>query len=340
MLWSFALAAIPIERSKVNRKSADTAAELIEDGWNLVIFPEGGRSPDGWAQPFRGRRRLPGPAHRPAGRPGVPARHAPRAAQDGGRRGAGTRRVGHRGAAGGRLRRSPIAVLFGAPMTPDEGENAHRFSDRVEAAVGHAAREVHSDWWQARRSVSARRIRSRGPRPPTGVRRRRPGGGPGRSTSHRRGPAHGVAGLKVEPGSPGLPACPSVGRSPDQPRAVPRHRGSPRVAAEVDRPTARAGLVRRRLRGRERIHGPGSLRPPRPERRRTCTRRCDDAASTRWIVAAYSLAGLSAPLLRRLPVRPLPGRPRPLECSCCWSVGICAPGRCRRSQRPARGRCG
>ncbi len=32
----------------------------------------------------------------------------------------------------------------------------------------------------------------------------------------------------------------------------------------------------------------------------------DDAASTRWIVAAYSLAGLSAPLLRRLPVRPLP----------------------------------
>ena len=40
-------------------------------------------------------------------------------------------------------------------MTPDEGENAHRFSDRVEAAVATLAREVHSDWWQARRSVSA-----------------------------------------------------------------------------------------------------------------------------------------------------------------------------------------
>ena len=52
MLWSFSLAAIPIERTKVNRRSADTAAELIEDGWNLVIFPEGGRSPDGWTQPF------------------------------------------------------------------------------------------------------------------------------------------------------------------------------------------------------------------------------------------------------------------------------------------------
>ena len=52
VLSSFALATIPIERSKVNRKSGDTAAELIEDGWNLVIFPEGGRSPDGWTQPF------------------------------------------------------------------------------------------------------------------------------------------------------------------------------------------------------------------------------------------------------------------------------------------------
>ena len=52
VLWSFALAAIPIERSRVNRRSGDTAAELLEDGWNLVIFPEGGRSPDGWTQPF------------------------------------------------------------------------------------------------------------------------------------------------------------------------------------------------------------------------------------------------------------------------------------------------
>jgi hypothetical protein len=55
----------------------------------------------------------------------------------------------------GRVRRSPIAVLFGAPLSPDEGESSHRFSDRVEAAVATLAREVHSDWWQARRSVSA-----------------------------------------------------------------------------------------------------------------------------------------------------------------------------------------
>jgi hypothetical protein len=52
------------------------------------------------------------------------------------------------------LRRSPISVLFGAPLTPDEGENAHRFSDRIEASVATLAREVHTDWWEARRSIS------------------------------------------------------------------------------------------------------------------------------------------------------------------------------------------
>lgn len=38
----------------------------------------------------------------------------------------------------------------------------------------------------------------------------------------------------------------------------------------------------------------------------------DDAASTRGLVVAYALAGLSAPLLRRLPVRPLPAACAPL----------------------------
>ena len=118
ILWSFALAAIPIERSKVNRRSADTAAELIEDGWNLVIFPEGGRSPDGWTQPFR-------PASaaylaRRTGRPVVPVylhgtRHVlPKTPDDTGLAPGGSGTESRRG---GRLRRSPISVLFGAPLT-------------------------------------------------------------------------------------------------------------------------------------------------------------------------------------------------------------------------------
>jgi 1-acyl-sn-glycerol-3-phosphate acyltransferase len=140
VLWSFSLAAIPIERSKVNRRSADTAAELLEDGWNLVIFPEGGRSPDGWTQPFRG-----GAAYlaRRTGKPVVPVylhgtRHVlPKTAEAGVRGPGGSGTESRRG---GGLRRSPISVLFGAPLTPDEGENAHRFSDRIEASVATLAR--------------------------------------------------------------------------------------------------------------------------------------------------------------------------------------------------------
>jgi hypothetical protein len=55
---------------------------------------------------------------------------------------------------GGRLRRAPVSVLFGAPLTPDEGEGARRFSNRVEASVATLAREVQADWWQARRAIS------------------------------------------------------------------------------------------------------------------------------------------------------------------------------------------
>ena len=46
--------AIPVDRLKVNRRSAQLALELVEDGWNLVIYPEGGRTPDGRLQEFKG----------------------------------------------------------------------------------------------------------------------------------------------------------------------------------------------------------------------------------------------------------------------------------------------
>ena len=51
---SLLIGAIPIERARVGRRSADLAAGLIDDGWSLLIYPEGGRSPDGWGQTFRG----------------------------------------------------------------------------------------------------------------------------------------------------------------------------------------------------------------------------------------------------------------------------------------------
>ena len=135
-LWSFGLAAIPIERARVNRRSAAVAARLLEEGWNLVIFPEGGRSPDGWAQPFHG-----GAAYlaRRTGRPVVPVHLG------------GTWHVLPKGAQGGLPRRARVSVVFGTPVSPAEGEKAPRLAARIEKAVAVLADEVSSDWWSARK---------------------------------------------------------------------------------------------------------------------------------------------------------------------------------------------
>jgi 1-acyl-sn-glycerol-3-phosphate acyltransferase len=154
VLWSFALAAIPIERSRVNRRSADVAAELLEDGWNLVIFPEGGRSPDGWGQPFKG-----GAAYlaRRTGRPVVPVflegtRHVMGKSPEHGGRPPGGSGTGSRRNRG--LHRAPVTVLFGPALVPAEGEDARRFGARIEGAVALLGEEARSDWWSARKSAA------------------------------------------------------------------------------------------------------------------------------------------------------------------------------------------
>ena len=48
------IGAIPVERSKVGRRSARLAASLIEDGWSLLIFPEGAAAPTAGASPSWG----------------------------------------------------------------------------------------------------------------------------------------------------------------------------------------------------------------------------------------------------------------------------------------------
>jgi 1-acyl-sn-glycerol-3-phosphate acyltransferase len=136
--FSFLLAAIPIERTKVNRRSAELAGGLLAGGWNLVIFPEGGRSPDGWAQEFTG-----GAAYL-ASRTGaavVPV-HLD-----------GTRHILPKGRKG--LRPTRTTITFGTPMWPGGDENARRFAVRIEAAVATMANEAGSDWWTARKQAAA-----------------------------------------------------------------------------------------------------------------------------------------------------------------------------------------
>ncbi|HEX4866855.1 MAG TPA: lysophospholipid acyltransferase family protein [Acidimicrobiales bacterium] len=132
------IGAIPIERSTVTRRSADQAATLIDRGWSMLIFPEGGRSPDGWGQPFRG-----GAAYL-ANRCGVPV--VPLHIQ-------GTDKILRKG------KKLPhpanVRVTYGTPLRPEAGESTSRFAERIERAVAELADEATTDWWQARQRAAA-----------------------------------------------------------------------------------------------------------------------------------------------------------------------------------------
>jgi len=130
---SLVMGAIPIERTKVERRSANLASDLLAEGWSLLIFPEGGRSPDGWGQPFRG-----GAAYL-AARSGVPVVpiHL-----------AGTGRILRKGTS--MPSPSSTSVTFGRPIVAAEGENATRFAARIEREVAALADEATTDWYSAR----------------------------------------------------------------------------------------------------------------------------------------------------------------------------------------------
>ncbi|MGA3351737.1 MAG: lysophospholipid acyltransferase family protein [Acidimicrobiales bacterium] len=136
--WSFGLGAIPMERTKVNRRSADLAAHLIDDGWSLIIFPEGGRTEDGWGREFKGG------ASYLAKRCGVPV--IPVHIR-------GTRAVLAKSSS--RFRPGSTEIRLGDALTPRVAEDARKFAARIELAVAALADEAESDWWSARRRAAA-----------------------------------------------------------------------------------------------------------------------------------------------------------------------------------------
>ncbi|MCU1504080.1 MAG: putative acyltransferase [Ilumatobacteraceae bacterium] len=136
---ALALNAFPIDREVTGRKSSDQIRSLIDDGWSLVIYPEGGRSPDGWGQDFKG-----GAAYLSArtGAPVVPVF------------------IDGTGAIFGKGMKRPkpgkTKVVFGAPLVPADGESTRRFNARIEAAVTTLADEALTDAWTARRRAASR----------------------------------------------------------------------------------------------------------------------------------------------------------------------------------------
>src|ERR1019366_176222 len=111
--------AIPIDRHKVNRRSSQLALELVEDHWNLLLYPEGGRSPDGNLQEFKGGAAylaersqaavVPIYIHEAGFLRGPKYAKAPQYTQ------------------GRSRRRHPVSVTFGEPLRAEDGENIRRF---------------------------------------------------------------------------------------------------------------------------------------------------------------------------------------------------------------------
>lgn len=137
VLSALALNAIPIDREVTGRKSSDMFRDMIADGHSLLIYPEGGRSPDGWGQSFKG-----GAAYLSSrsGAPVVPVF------------------IDGSGAIFGKGMKRPkpgrTKVIFGAPLWPDADENTRRFNTRIEEAVTRLGDEALTDFWTASRRAA------------------------------------------------------------------------------------------------------------------------------------------------------------------------------------------
>ena len=139
-LSALALNAIPIDRDATSRATFDRLRDAIADGSSLIIYPEGGRSPDGWGQDFKG-----GAAYLSSrtGAPIVPV-HID-----------GTGEIFGKGATS--LSPGRTTVVFGTPLLAADGENTRRFNERIEAAVTRLGDETLTDWWTASRNAASGR---------------------------------------------------------------------------------------------------------------------------------------------------------------------------------------
>lgn len=129
---------VPLDRTGGLTGGAPSATphSLLADGWSLLFFPEGTRSPDGQMAGFKtGAARL----SQAAGIPVVP--------------------IGIRGsfAAMPRGRAWPVAgrrrvsVRYGSPMRAHANESAKKFTTRLAGEIARLADEDRGTWWESMR---------------------------------------------------------------------------------------------------------------------------------------------------------------------------------------------
>ena len=147
---SLFLNTFPFSRTGGAQGQLHSSSQLLKSGWNLVLFPEGSRSPDGRIQEFK-----PGVGHlaRETGTPVVP--------------------VHIQGAFQVMPRHQPlpvpgkVRVRIGKPMTPEPKEGTREFTARVEKAVRTLSADkrqpqVQGTWIERWRATKPRELRYEG----------------------------------------------------------------------------------------------------------------------------------------------------------------------------------
>ncbi|MEX0990427.1 MAG: lysophospholipid acyltransferase family protein [Actinomycetota bacterium] len=123
----------PIDRTGGGKGTA-TASDLVADGWSIVVFPEGARSPDGWMQRFRhGTARMAIEFDVPIVPIGI----------------RGAYQAMPKGRFWPKPGRPPITVRYGRPIFPEEGQTHQELSRRMVQAVTLLHDEDRTSWWDA-----------------------------------------------------------------------------------------------------------------------------------------------------------------------------------------------
>jgi 1-acyl-sn-glycerol-3-phosphate acyltransferase len=128
--------AFPVERYGSRRRSS-VARELLDDGWSLLLFPEGTRSEDGWMSTLRL-----GPAQLCVMKqvPIVPVVLR------------GTFAAMPRGRNWPMPGRPRIVVRYGKPLVPTDGESARSLHDRMVDTVSRLWAEEELGWYRSLRA--------------------------------------------------------------------------------------------------------------------------------------------------------------------------------------------
>jgi len=144
---SLFLNTFPFSRTGGAQAQLHSSSQLLKSGWNLVLFPEGSRSPDGRIQEFK-----PGVGHlaKETGTPVVPMHIR------------GAYQVMPRGQ---KLPLpGPVRVRIGKPMTVQAAEGSREFTARVEKAVRTLAAEkrqpdIQGTWVERWKASKPRELR-------------------------------------------------------------------------------------------------------------------------------------------------------------------------------------